>query len=320
MKKSFFIFIISLFFCTSINSQDLGSKLSKVTGDYAKVYLRSLHDALGANFNSGFIKDANIPYSKKLPVGINVSLRLTAMNTFMLDEDRVFSMSYYDTGYVNGHPVLGKYTVKNAPSAIGNTTEPIAEFTYQGINYPDQNKTLIGGVLNTAYVPFLIPELSIGSIYGTDAQIKVFPKITIGDLGGLGLYSFALRHNISHYFNEPSLDVAIQAGYQKFFIDDSYETRILNSNSFFANVQVSKTLKIFTFYGGAQWEHFNTDISYTYNNNTGTVVPVNFSMKAINMIRGVLGASIKYGFFEFGVDANISQKFTAVSHISFIFK
>ncbi len=317
--------IITLLFVLFIsagitNAQTLEENLQKVGPNYAKLYLQPLVDGLGTNINSNYFYTANVPFDKKIPMGFNVGVRLRFMGTFMSSDDQKFNYSYADSFSVApGVYTRGTYKVQDAPTVIGEKTNAVAKFYDQnGVYVPGQDLTLIGGVAKTTAIPFFLPEITFGTLYGTDASVSFLPGVKVGDYGSLSFFGFTIRHNISHYFPKSPVDIAIQGGYQGMKFTEPDNNDLWKSGNFFINGQVSKTFSFFTGYGALQYESYNTDVSYNYVNSTGTKTPVKVSLDGNNNFRLVLGGTVRTGFFAFNLDANIGKRFAISSGINFI--
>lgn len=321
MVKVVTFFVLAILFAGLAKAQDdLGAKLEKVGPNYAKLYLQPLADAIGTNLNSNYFYTANVPFDKKLPMQFNIGVRLRLMNTFMSSDDQKFSYSYADSvaPSVGSAYIKGTYRVTDAPTAIGDKTEAIGKFYDLNGNYvPGQDITLIGGAFKTTSVPLIMPEITFGTLYGTDASISFLPKIKVGDVGSISFFGFTIRHNLSHYFPKSPVDFAIQGGFQGMYLTEPNNNDLWKSNNFFINGQVSKTYEFVTGYAALQYENFKADISYNYVHQ-GNNVPVKLTVEGNNNFRAIIGATLRTGFFAFNLDANIGKRFAISSGFNFI--
>lgn len=134
-----------------------------------------------------------------------------------------------------------------------------------------------------------IPQLEIGSLYGTEALIRFFPPVDMGEnIGDFAFWGFGLKHSISQYFTtykpgydtatsyesrqeleDTPFDLSIQAVYQ----GTSLKNKIgvteadLDANATFwdFNLQFSKRIKNWiNIYTGISYEHVSIDADYTY--------------------------------------------------------
>lgn len=319
MRKLITLLLVLFISASVTKAQNLEENLQKVGPNYAKLYLQPLVDALGTNLNSNYFFDAHVPFDKKVPMGFNVGIRFRLMNTFMSSDDQKFSYSYADSFAVGGSYTKGTYRVQDAPTAIVEKTAAIGKFYDQNGNYVSgQDITLIGGVLKTTSVPFFIPEITFGTLYGTDGSISFLPKIKVGDIGSVSYFGFTLRHNLSHYFPKSPVDFAVQGGYQGMYFTEPDNNDLWKSGNFFINGQVSKSYKFLTGYAALQYESFKADFSYNYVSSNGTKTPVKVTVDGNNNFRFVIGGTVRTGFFAFNLDANIGKRFAISSGINFI--
>lgn len=308
MKKIITVISFFSFLLNNCYSQSTDIKLSKVGESYAQEYVKPGLNGIGSNINSGFFNTAVVPYNKLKPISFNFNFSLRFFGSFFPQSSRSFNLSYIDTVIVNGVGRQVEYSVTNAPTIIGSTENAIATgyFTDDGSEAPPQE--LIGGVINTSVVPLFFPQFQFGNFYGTDAVIRFLPKISVGEFGSFDFFGFAIRHNLDHYFPKSPFNFAIQAGYQINHIDDNTDFRILDAKDFFVNLQASKSFSsLFTLYGGLQLEKYKGDINYNYVQDT-TEIPVSFSQVADDKFRVILGGNLNVGYFNFNLDANISNR------------
>lgn len=320
MKKLLLLFSVVFVSLVSagLQAQSLEERLQKVGPNYGKLYVQPLADGMGMDVNSNLFYTAYVPFNSKKPAQFTCGIRLRFMNTFLSSEDQKFNYSYNDTGEVNGLPVLGTYSVINAPTIIGNETPSVAKFTYNGTYYPQNDIELIGGIVTTKSIPMFIPEINFGTVYGTDASIILLPTINIHDLGAFRMFGFTIRHNLSHYVKNSPVDYSILGGYQRMSLTETDDNDLWKSNSYFFNGQISKTFAgFFTAYAALQYEHFEADVSYEYVSDS-TEYPVTFTVEGDTKFRGVIGGTLRSGFFAFNLDANIGAKFALSCGFNFI--
>ena len=72
------------------------------------------------------------------------------------------------------------------------------------------------GGLNVSMLPFAVPQLTLGSVFGTDLTVRYFAYSTNEDIGKLNLFSWGLRHSISQYVPVLPLDLAVGFYSQQF--------------------------------------------------------------------------------------------------------
>jgi hypothetical protein len=114
-----------------------------------------------------------------------------------------------------------------------------------------------------------IPQLVIGSYYGTEMLLRWVPTLNLGsNIGKFNFWGIGLKHSISQYFQFP-IDIAAQVVYQSTNLSNSVgvtnaklnaEAGILNTN-LQASYKVGKVLNI---YSGISLDNINIKSTYKY--------------------------------------------------------
>ncbi len=309
MKKLLLLFLV-IFLTSAINSysQTVPDQLLKSAALYGEKYLEPFTTAFGSNLNSGFVGGLKLDSKLgPLPVGVNIYAGVKFSGLILNSEDQYFDLTYKDKYKYNGQDVDATFVVKNAPTVFGSTTPSVADVYVNNVKVGTQE--LIGGVANTKFVPLFIPQLGIGSIYGTDVVVRYFPTLSLGNYGRIGFTGFAIRHNFSSYIPKMPFDIALQGGYQNFNVENEDGSKIINANATFINLQFNKNIALFSIYGAAQYENFSIDVSYIYTNPFAGEIPVNFTQKGDSHFRGILGASFHLFPVVINADLNFGKRF-----------
>lgn len=121
---------------------------------------------------------------------------------------------------------------------------------------------------------FAVPQIEIGSYYGTEFLIRYIPKINYGQtIGDFGFFGIGIKHSLSQYFfqfeQERTFDLAIQFAYQNSTLHNIFgETNVeLNSNANILNLnlQASKSFKdIIDVYTGISFEQIDIAADFVY--------------------------------------------------------
>jgi hypothetical protein len=309
MKKlisliAFFIFLNNY----SYAQGDLGTVLQKVGKDYAQRYLSPFTTGLGINLNSGFMGGFNPGGFSKIPVVPHVYVGAKFCGVLMKNNDKYFNLGFNTDTVIQGVKQTIYWSVYNAPTVFGNSTPAVARATINGVTI---EKTLIGGINDTKFIPLVIPQIGVGTIFGTDVIFRTVPGIKVGDYGSFKLFGFAIRHNIGAYAKMP-FDIAVQFGYQGFGIKDVNDKKFIDATSSFVNLQINKSFPIVSIYGGAQYESYNVDVNYQYGNTS-----IIFNQKGDNHFRGIAGATISLGPGRFNADMNFGTVFAFTAGLGF---
>ncbi|MCD6117371.1 hypothetical protein J7K93_10170 [bacterium] len=280
MKR--YIIIMSCMFLMmnafALQAQDIENNVSKYTSVNGKLYLQPLADAFGANLNSGFF------YSAKIKTfGLHIDFGIKAMYAPIPADKKTFTPQP-EMGW---QPPAGTIL----PTIFGDEEN----VTVNGIELP-------GGVLDTDFFPLAVPQLTVGSLLGTDFTLR-YVKYKIDDeIGDIKLYGWGIRHNLSQYFPLMFVDIAAAYYHQKFTVGD-----IIDATATFAGLQASYSVSVLTLYGAAGMEKSTLNISYTYTDGSQSTA-VAFDLKGENHFRTTIGAALNLYVVKIHADYNMSAQ------------
>ena len=290
------------------NAQDLGSNLGKVAQPYGQAYVAPAVNAIGMDLNSGLFHTANV--GGVLPFGLNLYIGVQAGGAFVQGSDKSFNLSYRGTiqdtilGVVRTDSAT--FTTINAPTVFGSKDKGKLVVTPDNPLVQTYSETTIGGLVNTSIAPIPVPQVGLGSLFGTDVMVRWLPQIKISNYGKLQLFGWGLRHSISQYIPLIPIDIAVQVGFQNLSIKDTAGNNVFKLSTFAANLEVSKTLAILTIYGGLQMESSKVNINYTFTpSGASEPVPISFSLNGKNKFRALIGLDLGLGPLTINGDYNI---------------
>ena len=283
MRKFQRLLLITLFFFfKTFYAQDFKDYISAYTGENGKGYLQPLADAFSADVNSGFYQTAYIPEK-----GISVYLGVVAMTAIIPNDSRLFKAK-------TGEFFTPKTTL-DAPTIFGPTNSVNVDGN-NGLQY-----TFPGG-LDIKKLPIAVPQLTIGSIKGTDLTIRYIQLNVNKDFGEINVFGIGVRHNINQYFIDLPVNIAAGLYYQKFKIGN-----IISANSIAVNLQTSYSYSLITLYGGLGYENSLMNVSYKIETDTDSE-KVNFDVNAANSIRLTLGLAFNLSFFKIFTDYSLASQ------------
>jgi hypothetical protein len=281
MKTLFYLALFS-FIVLRLPAQDIEQMLSKYTQENGKKYLQPLADCMGANFNSGLIHSARIKKS-----GFQIYLGLVTTTAFVPDKRKTFE----------GTPE-GFFEPKNpveVPTLFGPSKNVV-------VNGDGGTQYVFPGGLNLKLLPMAMPQLSIGSVFGTDLTLRYFAYNINDEIGKINLFGLGLRHSISQYV--PGLPVDLAAGiYNQYFSIGDF----VSAKNWLFNIQSSYSIIIFTFYGALGYEASTLDIEYTYSDD-GENITQKFDLKGTNSVRLTAGVTFNLGPVKLNVDYNLASQ------------
>ncbi len=271
-------------------ADSLDDKLSQVSGAYAEAYISPLVHGTGANLNSGLYTNAHIGKSQ-----LTFEIGLKFAGTYMSEDDKAFSRYQTvildeDLGFNPGDPLYGEEAVLEfiGPTVLGDTdTDGEANVYVDGI-LVDSEPT-ISGVVDTRWVPLIIPEGSIGGIAGFKVTLRWLPSVSLGDLGKVKFFGFGLQYCVNNLIQTLPIDVVVGYFRQDLDIGKSLDT---DASSFFLGL--SRTSSVLTVYGGGALESSKMKVDYTWVSPNGNV-PVSFETDGVQEGRLTIGAMVDVG-------------------------
>ena len=286
---------------------DLGAALEAVGGQYAKGYTQPVTDALGANLNAGLFRTAEVGDEGVIPV-IDVYVGVAAMGALTRGSSRSFAPQDETVTTEGGRTLQIDYEPDRVPTALGEETSPgEAIISDQNPTTPNETATLPRGLLNTSIAPLAVPQVGVGTVFGTDAQARYLPETTIRGYASVSLIGLSVRHSLSQHVPDAPLNVAVQGTWQSLALSGSGESRnageILDASGWALSAQASKDIPVLpiTFYGGVQYEQFGVEVNYTFKAN-GETSTISFAQGATGNVRALAGARVTLALIELNVD------------------
>jgi hypothetical protein len=261
--------------------------LKQLSSDNGKGYMQPIADLFGANMMAGSYHSAAIPKA-----GFNLAFDIVVMGGVVGDDQKTYD-GILPTGFTPAKV--------DAPTIFGGKG-PLVTDQGTGLSYrfPD-------GIINTSLFPLLVPQLTIGSIMGTEvfARYVFIPKLGEDALPSTTLWGAGVRHNVSQWFPVIPLDVAVGFFYTKFTSGD-----LIDYTGTQIGAQASKTFSLLTLYGGLAWEQSSMNLKYVSTAPEGGSVDID--LDGANTFRVTGGALLQLGFFRVFADINLGS----VTHFS----
>lgn len=271
------------------HAQKLNDFVAKYGNENGAGFMQPLADAFGANINSGLYQTARIPLE-----GFHLTFGVMLMGAPVTDSRKTFSAK--TEGFFAPQQTVDAPTIFGATD--GKTVTGNAGTAYV---FP-------GGLSMTTFA-IAAPQITVGSLYGTEATVRFFQAKLGDNIGQLKLWGIGARHNINQYFKKLPLDVAAGIYQQHFEIGD-----IVSANSTLISAQGSYTTSVLTFYGGPGFEISNMDVKYD-----GTSGKITLALKSQNNVRFTAGALLSLAFFRLYADYNFSSQSAFVLGFGFGF-
>lgn len=124
-----------------------------------------------------------------------------------------------------------------------------------------------GGNINTIIAG--IPQIVIGSYFGTELLIRWVPTLNLGsNIGKFNFWGLGLKHSVSQYFKSP-IDIAVQAVYQNTNLNNTVgvTNAKLNAKAEILNCNLHLSYKVknyFNIYSGLSLDNISIKSTYKY--------------------------------------------------------
>lgn len=134
--------------------------------------------------------------------------------------------------------------------------------------FPERFDLPAGSNMSAAFAA--VPQIEIGSLYGTELLLRFIPPLNYGEtIGEFAFWGIGIKHSLSQYFKERHFDAAMQFVYQGTRLKNSIGVTQaeLTANATFLNasIQISKEFgKYFVAYSGLEYETINITSEYIY--------------------------------------------------------
>ncbi len=243
IKRAFFAALLGASLPHALYAQStLESTIKQFDQESVSGYVQPFGDLFGATMNAGFYRSARIPGN-----GFTLRIDLVGMATIISDDYRMYDAKL-PPGFM---PQGGSYKTATVFGGRGTTFKDVES----GLEYKGSD-----GVFDTRVFPLVVPQLTVGSVLGTQLSIRFIstPELGGGKFPSSTLFGAGFRHSVSQYFTNPPVDVAIGGYYSTFDVGD-----LIAFQGGAVNMQVSRTFALITLYGGMAWETSSTDIRYS---------------------------------------------------------
>ncbi len=187
--------------------------------------------------------------------------------------------------------------------------------TYGGNTYSLDNTTDttdIGGLLNTPVVPLLAPQITVGTIMGTQLTLRYLPPIKADEkIGTIEYAGFGIQHNPQVWFGKViPVDVAVAYYHQTLKQGKLFEATA-NAYGVTASKQFGFRLLNITPYAGFLLESsemkFKYDFEYLLADGTPASAKISFKEKGNNTSRLTIGTNIRFLVVNINADYSIAK-------------
>ncbi len=347
IRKTVYLFAaLVMLFSVTAKAQTLEETLSKLASTAGKAYVAPIISAFGSNLNSGWV--SSVPSASK--VGFHLNIKIAAMGSFFSDENKIFNTSgkflfissqvdqiLSSSNITTSNPMYSTLKTEllktefdvnfSGPTIVGSKNQ------FMKINFPGKKVTVqnqeftlspknfdvaeVKGFLDELpALPTAAPQITVGTVMGTNVSVRYLPDVDIQDLGKFTFFGIGAIHNPGVWLANP-LPVDIGVGYftQKMKVGDIFES---TANQF--GLYVSKTFGVvisITPYAGMVSENSKTTVSYDYQLDSS--IPkskLKFELEGENTTGFVVGFNLHLAAININADYKIAKTKTASAGIS----
>lgn len=304
------IILFIMLLCPLVYGQDgdetLTDKITSIGEGLLEGYTQPFTTAFGTAVVTGLFHSA---YSHGL-LGFDLGVRV--MYIYIPSDAKYFTATALRCSLEVGEVVCDSIELDSVSTIFGPEEETEVS-TANAIGVPP----VIPGGFNLGGVPFVMPQLNVGLLYGSEIAIRYLPSITYegSKLNFLGL---GIKQELTKI---PGLQmipfaVAIGAAYQTFNVRDEEGSEVLNSRTWCVQLLASKRIAVFEPFIAAGIEgtdiHFHYDFEYELPSPIPgqTVVftePIDVTLSSQTNYRAVAGFTLSMGFFYVHYDFNMSR-------------
>jgi Family of unknown function (DUF6588) len=350
MRMFFLLFMIFLFVNISFSQEEgsLEQTLQNLSADAAAGYLSPIASGFGANLNAGWFHKA--PQDKIL--GFDFEVGFIFMGSQFPSDATSFSTSGQFNfsnkeaeQILSADPNWGNLTDAIRNDFIKQLTSRAFDVTMEGatiIGSPDENITItfpgqtiteptsgqsiivedqqvvlpVAGfkdLANAEILPMLAPQISLGTVYGTQVTVRYLPEAELDpDLGSFKYFGYGLQHNPAAWLPlSLPLDVSASFFTQTLKIGDIFKTKT-TAFGLNASKQFGFDALNITPYAGFMLESATMEVNYNFIVDRGpTLEPivqkVKFEIEGENTSRITLGLSIRFLIVNLNADYNIGK-------------
>jgi hypothetical protein len=330
---NFFVIFFVAFGLVKAQNSELEQTLAKITGDASQAYVAPITSAFGANLNSGWIHSA----PKATKFSFDLEIGFVGMATLFGSENQTFASSgkfrfnsaqaeqlipSNITGplrtQIKNEILNTDFTVSiSGPTIIGKKTDSI-KVVFPGATIQGQtlgSKTIVlpvTGYLNElSALPLAVPQISFGTIFGTQIAVRYLPEFEISkDLGKFKYSGFGIQHNPTMWLPF-SLPVNVSLGYftQSLEVGKVFKTSASMFGVFASRRFGPGALNIEP-YAGLSFESSSIDVQYdvVYDTPTGPRPnTIKYTLKGENSSRITVGATLKLLLLGISVDYSLAK-------------
>jgi hypothetical protein len=287
----FAVIVFSILWSTAGISQELSKYLGSYNNVNAAGYLQPLVDLSSGAMNTG------VWSSTPLDSGFHVRVGLSVGAALPYDAQRTFTAR-------TEAPFTPEQTAE-APTIIGD----VEHVTVSGIN---GTAYVFPGGFNAKYFPVAVPEISLGSFYGTDLQARFLAFEMGNEYGAFSQWGVGVQHKLTQYFDFWS-DLYFGYQFQSLGIGDEIDGRFQQ-----IGVRAERSNRIGRYYLLLAYQPSTMD--FYYEHGTGEdIETVDVSIDGEYPVHAEVGGELNLSFLRLRAGVKVTPPFSASVGLNFYF-
>ncbi len=345
--------------CSYAQAEDptLEETLETLSGDAAAAYVAPISSAFGANLNSGWFRRA--PMAKKFSFNFDAGLvvmgsifptdsdHFSVTGDFRFSEDEadflirnLEEQQGYELPAEIRDPLILEITNQQSTVGINGATVVGAMEDSVTVSYPGQVysvggfdyavpaadvKLPFGGFGDLAAInilPLVVPQISVGTVYGTRLTLRILPSMKLSDdLGEYKYTGFGIQHNPAIWLDKKlPVDFALSFYTQTMEVGTLFKSKA-TAFGLTASKRLGWRFLNLTPYAGFLVEDASMEVNYTFQvpvpvsdeNPTGLYTEaISIDLKSENKSRFTIGTNLRIALVNWNIDYSFA-KYSAFS-------
>lgn len=330
--------------------RSLEETLNDLSEDAARAYIAPLSSAFGSDLNGAWFHRApgatKLDFHLELGVAVMATFFPTESKHFSTGGEFVFSVSEaeqiaagVDDPRLRDQVVEALTTTPSRVQIEGATVigspNDFLTVRYPGGTYRIGDQTVnvppypvqlpiagLGELANASALPFAAPQLTLGTVMGTNVTVRWLPNVELTpELGDLSYFGFGIQHNPFAWLPVKPWPLNIALGFYTQRLDFG---DLLKVRTTALGLSVSKQLGFrflnVTPYAGVLLEDADMDVSYQFVISTPAGLKtqdVQFSVSGENSARLLVGINVRVLIANLNVDYNVAKYNSLTAGLNF---
>lgn len=159
----------------------------------------------------------------------------------------------------------------------------------------------IPGIINTPAFPMIMPQFGLGLPFGIEITVRGFPEFSLDDSSSLSFFGYGIKIGLNRFI--PTIPLVFPALSVGYYATNLNVGDFITLNSSIISLQVSKSVPLFTVYGGLGIESSKLVVDVT----DLPLLDTNVEISGTNKLRYTVGGRLKLLLLSINIDYNKSD-------------